>query len=89
MEGEFGAFHLRQFFLADDDVPGGGGVQTADEVQESGLPGPGSSDDGDELAFSNVEGDALQGPDFDRAFAVSLAEVDGLEDGVHAARLFG
>ena len=82
VESEFGPLHLGQLFFADGDGAGGGGIQPADEVQEGGFSGPGSAHDGDKLAFQDVERDALQSPDFDRAFAVCFAEIDGLKDGV-------
>jgi hypothetical protein len=64
----------------DGDMAGGGGVESADEVEEGGLAGAGGSDEGDHFALGDGEGDAGEGDDF--ALAVEfLGEVGDIDHG--------
>ena len=55
--------------------PALGSVETAQQMQQRALARPGRADDGDALALRDVEVDAEQHRDVERAAAVGLAQV--------------
>ena len=80
-------FQRPQIGAVDDHRAGGGPVQTAQEVQESGLPRAGRSYHGGELAFFKSEVDVIHGRDLYLGAVVDLHEVFDLND-VHIFDLF-
>ncbi|EAU68504.1 hypothetical protein STIAU_7349 [Stigmatella aurantiaca DW4/3-1] len=66
----------------DTDGPGGGGVHTADEVEQRGLPAAGRSRDGDELSREHLQRDTSQRGDLHLAEMVALGDVLDGDDGL-------
>ena len=63
----------RQVIPVEEDLPGVDGLEAVDRAQERGLAAAGGTDDDDNFAVGDVEGDAAQGV---VAAGVGLVEVD-------------
>ena len=63
----------RQVIPVEEDLPGVDGLEAVDRAQERGLAAAGGTDDDDNFAVGDVEGDAAQGV---VAAGVGLIEVD-------------
>lgn len=63
------------------DLTGGGGVQSAEQVQEGRLPGAGLADDGEEFALVDIKADIVDCRDSHGGFAIDLANVVNLDEG--------
>ena len=63
----------RQVIPVEEDLPGVDGLEAVDRAQERGLAAAGGTDDDDNFAIGDVEGDAAQGV---VAAGVGLIEVD-------------
>ena len=59
-DGKLLVVQLGQLFSLDLNAAGGGHVQTAHHVQQSGLAAAGGSDNGDKFPLLNGEGHAVQ-----------------------------
>jgi hypothetical protein len=81
VEGKLRAFHQGQFNIMDVNLPGGGRVQSADQIQECGFPRPGASHDGDEFSPPDGQGNALKRFYLNASFLIGFAQVSGLENG--------
>ena len=63
----------RQVVPVEEDLPGIDGLEAVDGAQERGLAAAGGTDDDDDFAVGDVEGDAAQGV---VSAGVGLVEVD-------------
>ena len=80
--GQLLVVHAGQIAAGDEDVPGCGGVQAGQAVQEGGLARARRAHDGDELAAAHGQAHAVQGGHPRLAGAVDLGEVPGLDHDV-------
>ena len=80
--GQLLVVHAGQIAAGDEDVPGCGGVQAGQAVQEGVLARARRAHDGDELAAAHGQAHAVQGGHPRLAGAVDLGEVPGLDHDV-------
>ena len=65
----------RQFCISDGYCPGCGGVKAAQHIQQGGLAGAGSTDNGNKLSGFDLQIYAVQGMDFCFPFSVIFFQV--------------
>src|SRR6267154_4446961 len=80
--GEFVAGHVRDFVASHGDAAVGGDVQAAKQIEQRSLAGAAGAHEADEVAFVDVEIEALQDLDFFAAAAVSFVQSADLNQAV-------
>ena len=83
--GELVGGHVRDFVAGDRDTAMRGNIEAAEEVEQGGLAGAAGAHEGYEIAFVDVEVEALQYLNFFAAAAVGLVQTANLDEAIRLA----
>src|SRR5690606_26760566 len=81
--GQLACTELIDTLVFDIDLTTGGGIQSADEVEQCGLAGAGRAHQRDEVAAGDIQIDTVQHLNFFRAALVGLGDVAEGDEGAH------
>ena len=79
--GELIGVELGEVLLVEEDLAGSGVVESAEEMEEGGLAGAGSADQGDAFAGRDGEGEVAEDGEGSGGGLIGLSERDGFDGG--------